>query len=71
MTTGLRAGAGAYASSRRSMSSRVIDRDSVLRRLDWVLLLAVGGLLVMGASSGVGRAVARGRRQRKTRRMRS
>jgi rod shape determining protein RodA len=49
MTTGLRAGATAYASSRRSMTSRVIDRDSALRRLDWVLLLAVGGLLVMGA----------------------
>jgi rod shape determining protein RodA len=49
MTTGLRAGAGAYASSRRSLSSRVIDRDSALRRLDWILLLAVGGLLVLGA----------------------
>jgi len=48
MTSGLRASASTYASSRRSIGSRVVDRDSVLRRLDWVLLVAVAGLLVMG-----------------------
>jgi rod shape determining protein RodA len=48
MTSGLRASAATYSPSRRSFGSRVVDRDSVLRRLDWVLLIAVGGLLVMG-----------------------
>ncbi len=48
MTSGLRASASTYNPPRRSFGSRVVDRDSVLRRLDWVLLIAVGGLLVMG-----------------------
>jgi rod shape determining protein RodA len=34
--------------SRRTLTSRVIDRESPLRRLDWVLMLAVAGLLVLG-----------------------
>jgi rod shape determining protein RodA len=36
------------APSRRTFSSRVIDKESPLRRLDWVLMLAVAGLLVLG-----------------------
>jgi rod shape determining protein RodA len=48
MTTGLRSSASTYSPSRRSLGSRVVDRDSPLRRLDWVLLIAVGGLLVLG-----------------------
>ena len=48
MTTGFRSPTSAYATARRSVGSRVIDRESILRRLDWVLLLAVAGLLVMG-----------------------
>ncbi len=38
----------AYVPPRRSLASRVIDRESLLRRVDWVLLLAVAGLLVIG-----------------------
>jgi rod shape determining protein RodA len=34
--------------SRRSMASRVVDKESPLRRIDWVLALAVAGLLVIG-----------------------
>jgi rod shape determining protein RodA len=48
MTTGFRSPTTAYTAARRSIGSRVTDRESILRRLDWVLLLAVAGLLVMG-----------------------
>ena len=43
---------------RRSTASRAIDRESVLRRLDWVLILAVlalcaiGSLLIYSATRG-------------------
>jgi rod shape determining protein RodA len=47
MTLGYRS--STYAPpARRSIASRVVDRESPLRRLDWVLTIAVGGLLVMG-----------------------
>ena len=46
MTVGYRS--PAYSPSRKSLASRVVDRESPLRRLDWVLALAVAGLLVMG-----------------------
>ncbi len=46
MTVGYRS--PSYASTRRTFASKVIDRESPLRRLDWVLMLAVAGLLVMG-----------------------
>jgi rod shape determining protein RodA len=46
MTAGYRP--SAYTPPRRSFASMVSDRDSLLRRLDWVLLLAVAGLLVVG-----------------------
>ncbi len=45
MTVGYRS--PSYA-SRRTFAAKVIDRESPLRRLDWVLMLAVAGLLVMG-----------------------
>jgi rod shape determining protein RodA len=47
MTAGYRP--SAYTPPKRSFTSMVADRDSLLRRLDWVLLLAVAGLLVVGA----------------------
>jgi rod shape determining protein RodA len=46
MTVGLRP--TSYSTPSRSLFSRAVDRDSVFRRLDWVLLLAVGALLVFG-----------------------
>jgi rod shape determining protein RodA len=46
MTVGLRP--TSYSPSSRSLLSRAVDRDSVLRRMDWVLNLAIGGLLVIG-----------------------
>ena len=46
MTVGYRS--PSYSPSRKSFASRVVDRESPLRRLDWVLALAVAGLLVMG-----------------------
>lgn len=41
--------ASPYAARRRSLVSRVANRDSVLRRLDWVLLAAVAGLVAVGS----------------------
>lgn len=46
MTVGLRP--TTYSTPSRSLFSRAVDRDSVLRRLDWVLNLAIAGLLVLG-----------------------
>jgi rod shape determining protein RodA len=46
MTVGYRS--PVHSPSRRTFASRVVDRESPLRRLDWVLALAVAGLLVMG-----------------------
>jgi rod shape determining protein RodA len=46
MTAGYRP--SVHTPPRRSVLSQALDRDSVLRRLDWVLALAVAGLLVMG-----------------------
>jgi len=39
-----------YAPRRRSLASRAIDRESPLRRLDWILLLALAGLLAIGTA---------------------
>jgi rod shape determining protein RodA len=39
---------GYRAAARRTFASKVIDRESPLRRMDWVLMIAVAGLLVMG-----------------------
>jgi rod shape determining protein RodA len=38
----------AYSPPRRGFGSWALDKESPLRRLDWVLALAVAGLLVMG-----------------------
>jgi rod shape determining protein RodA len=41
--------ASPYTTRRRSLVARVADRESVLRRLDWVLLAAVIGLVAIGS----------------------
>lgn len=41
--------ASPYATRRRSFVARVADRESVLRRLDWVLLAALIGLVAIGS----------------------
>lgn len=41
-------GAPSRATAARSTGLRALDRDAPLRRLDWTLLLAVAGMLVLG-----------------------
>jgi rod shape determining protein RodA len=47
VTTGY--GAAPYSTRRRSLTSRAMDKEGVVRRLDWLLLLAALALSVVGA----------------------